>query len=51
MAVVAGVRCNPVVRGFYEHLPGQGKPPKDMSGRPTFAKRRLACPLEGLAGC
>lgn len=28
MAVVAGLRCNPVVRAFYDHLRAQGKPAK-----------------------
>jgi transposase len=28
MAVVAGLRCNPVMRSFYDHLRGQGKPAK-----------------------
>ena len=28
MAVVAGLRCNPVVRAFYDRLRAQGKPPK-----------------------
>jgi transposase len=28
MAVVAGLRCNPVIRGFYQHLRGHGKPAK-----------------------
>lgn len=28
MAAVAALRCNPVIRGFYQHLRAQGKPAK-----------------------
>ena len=28
MSVVAGIRCNPTIRGFYKHLLAAGKAPK-----------------------
>ena len=33
MAAVAAMRCNPVIRSFYQHLRARGNPPRWLSPR------------------